>query len=327
MFVNSNSTRISELERENAMLHERNEMLMNRLESTLQRRPSKVIENVLIELRKVSHETPSETSFGILRTARRALARKEKKRLRWNSQQLFLQVNETPDLKSLLPSAADQGVTDMVKDIAKGAKEDVEDREQIAKQNEETQALTETKEKLDAQQINADQYDKDTKAILSNTPEQSSCASQYTMCVERTEEYRRICIEAYKSTKSKTARGTRREHLKYRLELEGEYKEKYSTPEDEDNTVDDYNPGNDEDLDSTGPAPEEEAEDEEETDSTGPDVEEEAEDEEETEEQASVTSEEEVNDEEEDPQTQSSAINQMENKLMDDTMKNMEEMS
>ena len=117
MFVNSNSTRISELERENAMLHERNEMLMNRLESTLQRRPSKVIENVLIELRKVSHETPSEASFGILRTARRALARKEKKRLRWNSQQLFLQVNETPDLKSLLPSLP-SGCYDMVKDIA-----------------------------------------------------------------------------------------------------------------------------------------------------------------------------------------------------------------
>eukprot|EP00938_MAST-03A_sp_MAST-3A-sp1_P001517 g1517.t1 len=302
-------------------------MLMNRLESTLERRPSKIIENVLIELRKVSHETPSETSFGILRTARRALARKEKKRLRSYSQQLFLQVNETPDLKSLLPSAADQGVTDMVKDIADGAKEDVEDREQIAKQNEETQALTETKEKLDAQQINADQFDKDTKAVLSNTPEQSSCASQYTMCVERTEEYRRICIEAYKSTKSKTARGTRREHLKYRLELEGEYKEKYSTPEDEDNTVDDYNPGNDEDLDSTGPAPEEEAEDEEEEPaSTGIDVE----DEEEEPASTGIDVEEETedaDDEEEDPQTQSSAINEMENKLMDDTIKNMEEMS
>jgi len=308
------STSISEYS--NARLHEQNEMLMNRLESTLQRRPSKLIENILMELRKVSHETPSEESFGILRTAKRELARKDKKRLR-STPQLFLQVNEMPDVQSLLPSAADKGLTDMMGDIADDAKEDVEDNKEIAKQNEETQALTETKEKLDAQQINADQFDKETKAALTDSVEPSSCASQYTMCVERTEEYRRICIEAYKSTKSKTARGTRREHLKYRLELEGEYKEKYSTPEDDDNTVDDYNPGNDEDLDSTGPAPEKQSEEEEE---------------EEMEEEENLSStgleeDENVNDEEEDPQTQSSEINAMENELMDDTIKNMEEMS
>ena len=100
------------------------------------------------------------------------------------------------------------------------------------------------------------------------------------------------------------------------MELEGEYKEKYSTPEDDDNTVDDYNPGNDEDLDSTGPAPEKQSEEEEE----------------EMEEEENLSStgleeDENINDEEEDPQTQSSEINAMENELMDDTIKNMEEMS
>jgi hypothetical protein len=315
---------MTDLERSNALIHERNEMLIHRLESALQRRPSKVIENVLLQLRGVSHQTPSKTSVRILNSVKRDLvrAKRGKKRLRSSSssyQQLFLQVSEVPDVKSLLPSAADAGVSDMVSDIADGAKQDVQDSEQIAKQNEETQALAETKEKLDAQKINADQYDEQTKSLISDTAQQSSCASQYTMCVERTEEYRRICIEAYKSTKSRTARGTRREHLKYRLELEGEYKEKYSTPEDEGEKNDDFIPGNDEDLDSTGPAPEEkevEEDEEEEEDSGTP-----------TSSTGGTQEEDEVMDDNEDPQTQASAMTEMQNKLMDDTIDNMNEMS